>query len=397
MKAMGTGVCMAKLDRCHNIADLRNAARRRLPKGVFEYVDRGTEDELALANNRIVYEKAKLLNRVLVDTSDIQLGTTIFGKPSTMPLAIAPTGVAGMCWYEGEFELAKGAAAAGVPFTMATPANTSMEKIAKEAQGRLWFQLYMWRDKELSDELVLRAARAGFETLIWTVDAGHSFNREYNARNGFNTPYRLNARSALDALMHPEWLATVLGRYIATTGMPRHVNYPKQYQAKFTGGGGAKAQHANKLSWADADRLRAIWPGKLVIKGIMRVEDAEEAVRRGVDGIVISNHGGRNMDSAPSPLEVLPAIAQAVRGRTTIFVDSGVRRGSDIVKALALGADCVLAGRATLYGVATAGQVGVEKALGILKKEMLQTMAYIGRQRVDEISSDDLWNGPPIP
>jgi (S)-mandelate dehydrogenase len=387
---------MDGLDRCHNIADLRNAARRRLPKGVFEYVDRGTEDEIALANNRSAFEKAKLLNRVLVDVSDIQLGTTILGGQSALPLAVAPTGVAGLCWYEGELELAKGAAAAGVPFTMATPANTSMEKIAKEAHGRLWFQLYMWREKELSDELVRRAAGAGFETLIWTVDIGHSFNREYNARNGFNSPYRFNARSALDALKHPQWLVTVLGRYVATTGMPRHVNYPKQYQAKFTSGAGRKGRHADKVSWADVDRLRAIWPGKLVIKGIMRVEDAKEAVSHGVDGIVISNHGGRNMDSAPSPLEVLPAIAQAVRGRTSIFVDGGVRRGSDIVKAIALGADCVLTGRATLYGVATAGQNGVEKALGILKREMLQTMAYIGRQRVGDICSDDLWNGPQV-
>ncbi len=358
------------------------------------YVDRGTEDEIALVNNRSVYEQTKLLNRVLVDVSDIQLGTTILGRQAALPLVVAPTGVAGLCWYEGELELAKGAVAAGVPFTMATPANTSMEKIAREAHGQLWFQLYMWREKELSDELVLRAARAGFETLIWTVDAGHSFNREYNARNGFNSPYRLNARSAFDALAHPKWLATVLGRYVATNGMPRHVNYPKRYQARFSSGAGAKAQHADKVGWADVDRLRAIWPGKFVVKGIMRVDDAERAAAHGVDGIVISNHGGRNMDSAPSPLEVLPAIARAVRGRTTIFVDSGVRRGSDIVKALALGADCVLAGRATLYGLATAGQMGVEKAVGILKKEMLQTMAYIGRSRVDDISSDDLWSGP---
>jgi isopentenyl diphosphate isomerase/L-lactate dehydrogenase-like FMN-dependent dehydrogenase len=382
---------MGKLDRCYNIADLRDAAQRRLPKGIFEYVDRGTEDEIALANNRSAYDEIKLLNRALVDISDIRTETNILGNPSALPLAIAPTGAAGLCWFEGELELAKAAAKAGIPFSLATPSNTAMEKIAKEAGGRLWFQLYMWRDKELSDELVKRAARAGFETLIWTVDSGHGFNREYNARNGFATPYKLNARSMIDAITHPEWLTSVLGRYVATSGMPRHVNYPEKYQDKITGNISARAPHAHKLGWEDVDRLRAIWPGKLVIKGIMRVEDAKEAACRGVDGIVVSNHGGRNMDSAPSPLEVLPGIAAAVRGRTTIIVDSGVRRGSDIVKALALGADCVLAGRATLYGVSAAGQLGAEKALSILDTEMRKTMAYIGRQRIDDISRDDLW------
>jgi (S)-mandelate dehydrogenase len=385
---------MGRLDRCYNIADLREVARRRLPKGVFEYVDRGTEDEIALANNRRVYHETKLLNRVLVDVSDVRLESEMLGLPSSLPLAVAPTGIAGLCWYEGELELAKAAAKVGVPFTLATGSNTSMEKIAKHAGGRLWFQLYMWREKDLSDELVRRAARAGFETLIWTVDIGHGANREHNARNGFSTPYKANARSIVDALAHPEWLVTVLGRYMRTDGMPRHVNYPEKYQEKITGKvSTSKAARADKVGWEDVDRLRAIWPGKFLLKGIMRVEDAEEAARRGVDGVVVSNHGGRNMDSAPSPLEVLPGISRAVRGRTTVFVDSGVRRGSDIVKALALGADAVLAGRATLYGVGAGGQAGAEKALSIVKNEMRRTMAYIGRQRIDEVGADDLWTG----
>lgn len=385
---------MGRLDRCYNIADLREVTKRRLPKGVFEYIDRGTEDEISLANNRRSYQETKLLNRVLVDVSDVRMDAQILGLPSSLPMAIAPTGIAGLCWYEGELELAKAAAKAGVPFTLATGSNTSMEKVAKEAGGRLWFQLYMWREKHLSDELVRRAARAGFETLIWTVDIGHGANREHNARNGFGTPYKVNLRSAIDALLHPEWLVSVLGRYMATGGMPRHVNYPEKYQAKITGAvSTSKAARADEVSWADVDRLRSIWPGKLILKGIMRIEDAEEAVRRGVDGIVISNHGGRNMDSAPSPLAVLPEISKAIRGRATVFVDSGVRRGSDIFKALALGADCVLGGRATLYGIGAGGQAGAEKALKILKDELRRTMAYTGRQRVGEISADDLWTG----
>ena len=174
-------------------------------------------------------------NRVLVDVSDVKLDTEILGKPASLPLAIAPTGVAGLCWYEGELELAKAAAKAGVPFALATASNTSMEKIAKEAGGQLWFQLYMWRDKEASYELVRRAAAAGYETLIWTVDLGHGSNREHNARNGFSTPYKLNFRSALDVLRHPAWLGSVLGRYIATGGMPEHANYPDKYRTKLTG------------------------------------------------------------------------------------------------------------------------------------------------------------------
>lgn len=384
---------MGRLDHCYNIADLREVARRRLPKGVFEYVDKGTEDMVALSNNRRLFDQTKLLNRVLVDVSDVRLDTQIFGKPAAMPLVIAPTGIAGLCWYEGEYELAKAAAKAGVPFTLATGSNTPMEKVSAGG-GRPWFQLYMWREKELSYELVRRAAAAGFETLVWTVDIGHGANREHNARNGFSQPYKMNPRSVVDVMRHPEWLMTVLGRYMATTGMPVHANYPEQYQGKITGkASSAKALRADQVSWADVDRLREIWPGKLVVKGIMRVDDAQRALDHGVDGIVVSNHGGRNMDSAPSTLDVLPGIAAAVRDRTTLFVDSGVRRGSDIVKCLALGAHAVLTGRATLYGIGAGGEPGAAKALAILKDEMRRTMAYIGRQRVSDVSGDDVWLG----
>ena len=386
---------MADLERCFNIADLREAARRRLPKGVFQYVDKGTEDQLAVGNNRLALDNTKLLHRVLTDVSDVRTEATLFGHDAAMPLIIAPTGVAGMCWYQGELELARAAAKAGVPFTLATGSNTSMEKVAEQAGGNLWFQLYMWREKELSYELVRRAARAGFETLIWTVDIPHKPNREHDARNGFGMPYKLNARSAIDAMLHPEWVATVLARYMLATGMPRHVNFPEKYQQKFTGKATvAKALQADKLAWDDVDRLREVWPGKLIIKGIMRVGDAQQAVARGVDGIIVSNHGGRSMDSAPSTLEVLPGIAAAVGDRTTVLVDSGIRRGSDIVKCLAFGAKGVLTGRATLYGVGAGGEPGASKALNILKAEMRRTMAYVGCQRVEQISDDVVWRRP---
>jgi (S)-mandelate dehydrogenase len=381
-----------RLDHCYNIADLREVAQRRLPKGVFQYVDKGTEDQIALDNNRRTLDQTKLLHRVLTDVSDVRLDTELFGRPASMPLIIAPTGVAGMCWYQGELQLARAAAKAGVPFTLATGSNTSMEKVAEQAGGNLWFQLYMWREKELSYELVRRAARAGFETLIWTVDIPHKPNREHDQRNGFSMPYKLNARSVIDALRHPEWLATVLGRYMTSTGLPTHINFPEQYQHKFTGNAtNAKALQADKLGWEDLDRLREIWPGKLIIKGIMRVDDAQQAAARGVDGIIVSNHGGRTMDSAPSTLDVLPGIAAAVGDKTTVLVDSGIRRGSDIVKCLALGAKAVLTGRATLYGVGAGGEAGASKALDILKAEMRRTMAYVGCPRVDQLSDDVIW------
>jgi isopentenyl diphosphate isomerase/L-lactate dehydrogenase-like FMN-dependent dehydrogenase len=389
---------MGRLDRCYNIADLREVARRRLPKGVFEYIDKGAEDQIALGGNRAALDACKLLNRVLMDVSDVRLETQVLGAPAALPLVIAPTGIAGLTWHEGEFELAKAAGRAGVPFTLATGSNTPMEKVAQESGARAWFQLYMWREKELSYELVRRAAKAGFEALIWTVDIGHGANREHNARNGFSTPYKLNARSIADMLSHPEWLATVMGRYLLAGGMPEHVNYPEQYQSRFTGGASRKGGHAtslraDKVSWEDVDRLRDIWPGKLIVKGIMRADDAERAIAHGADAIVVSNHGGRNLDSAPATIDVLPGVVAAVGGKAEVIVDSGVRRGADVVKCLALGASAVLTGRATLYGVAAGGQAGAEKALAILKDEMKRTMAYIGVQRTHEINADAIWRG----
>ncbi len=391
---------MARIDRCYNIADLREAARKRLPRGIFDYIDLGTEDLVALRGNRAGFDAVKLLNKVLVDISDVQLGHEIFDKPMDMPVIIAPTGTAGVAWYQGEFELAQAAARAGLPFTLATGSNTPMEKLANEAGGRLWMQLYMWREKELSDELVKRAARNGFEALVWTVDIGHGANREHNLRNGYATPYVFNTRSVIDMLLHPAWLGGVMGRYWMTGGMPRHVNYPPGYQTKITGNvaeqkktHGVAAKRADKVGWDDVKRLRDIFPGKVLLKGVIRPDDAARAVEEGVDGIVVSNHGGRNMDSAPPTISVLPEIRKATGPDATIILDSGVRRGSDIVKAMALGANAVLTGRATLYGTAAGGQAGALKAIEFLKDEMKRTMAYIGVQRVSEIDEGVVWRG----
>ncbi|MEP1217579.1 MAG: alpha-hydroxy acid oxidase [Marinobacter sp.] len=388
---------MVGIDHCYNIADLRRAAKRRLPKGIFEYIDRGSEDEVALAHNRAAFDRLKLKTRVLEDLRDLNTDVELLGDASAIPLAIAPTGIAGLCSYEGELALAKAAANAGVPFTLATGSITSMEKIAEQARGRLWFQLYMWQEEALSYQLVQRAKDAGFEALVVTVDAALGNNREYNQRNGFSIPFKVSARSIIDMLCHPRWMVSVLGRYLATSGMPRHENYPARYQHRIAfGSGQAKPVRQSGMTWADIGRLREFWPGKFIVKGILRPEDALLAIEHGADGIVVSNHGGRNLDSSVASIDALPDIVAAVAGRATVLFDSGIRRGSDIAKALALGADSVLVGRATLYGVAAGGQRGAEHALKILRSELRKTMAYLGCTDVSELTPDIFAKTAPV-
>lgn len=381
------------LERCLNIWDLREAARRRLPKGLFEFVDRATEDHIALANNRTAFERVKLRHRALVDVSKRSVATTLFGKPASMPLAIAPTGSAGLCWHEGELELAKAAAKAKIPLTLSTASMTAMEKIAQHGGpnegGRLWFQLYVWKQRELSHQLIQRAHRNGFEALIVTVDSPVSPNREYNIHNGFGLPFKMTPRFTLDVLRHPIWARTVLLKYFTSIGFPRHENYPEEFQKSVLSGVGSRdALRADSLDWNDLAKFRDIWPGVLMLKGVNRPDDAVKAIEYGVDGIIVSNHGGRNMDSAVASVDALPDIAEAVGNRATIILDSGVRRGSDIAKALALGAKAVLTGRATLYGTAVGGMAGAVRAIDILRNELDKTMAYTGCSAVDELSPD---------
>ena len=380
---------MARLDDCYNVFDLREVAKRRLPKAVFEFVDRSTEDELALRNNRAGFEKIKLRHRALVDVSGRSTKTTLFGKEIALPMAIAPTGAAGLCWHEGELELAKAAARAKIPFTLATGAMTSMEKIAKEANFRLWFQLYVWKQRELSYQLIERAKNNGFEALIVTTDTIVPPNREYNAKNGFLLPFHPTMRFTMDIMRHPVWFSSVLMKYFTTIGMPRNENYPEPYRRPVaTDAGTREVMRQDSLNWDDIRIFRDKWPGILMLKGINRVDDALKAISYGVDGIIVSNHGGRNMDSAAATIDMLPEIAEAVGDKATVILDSGVRRGSDIVKAVALGAKCVLTGRATLYGTAAGGEAGASKAVGFIKTEMDKTMAYTGCNGVDEISTD---------
>ncbi len=382
---------MTNLSRCYNIADLREAARRRLPKGIFEFVDRGTEDEIALRDNRAAFQALKFNPHVLVDVSRRSTSTTLFGKSLPLPMAVAPTGAAGLCWFEGELQLAKAAAKAGIPFAMATGSITAMEKIAQEAGGQLWMQLYMWRDRELSYELVRRAHRSGWEALLLTVDTAVGPNREYNNRNGFGLPYQISARSIWDMALHPGWTIGTMGAYWRDRGMPRHENYPAAFQRSITSDPNNKtAMRNNSLCFDDIARLRDIWPGTLMIKGVMRADDADRCAELGADAVIVSNHGGRNLDGARPTIDILPEVANAIRRRIPVILDSGVRRGSDIVKALALGADAVLTGRATLYGTAAAGEAGAAHAIRLLHTEMDRTMAYVGVNNVAELGRDIL-------
>ncbi len=374
---------MPSHSRLRTVDSVRRAAERRLPRGLFEYVDRGTEQEIALRRDRPAYDRIKLVPRVLVDVSKRSTAQTLFGREVAMPVAIAPTGSAGLVWHRGEIALARAAAAKGIPFTLATRSMAAIETVAAEAGGTLWLQLYASADRAFSSALLARAAAAGFEALIVTVDTPTTPRRDYNEENGFSIPFRPTVRGLADMLRHPRWLAEVLGPYLREGGLPRLENMPGR--PRITEGLPASSILDGKLTFDDLRALREQWPGPFVVKGILHPKDAVRAVDLGADAIVVSNHGGRNLDSAATPIEVLPSIVAALDGRAAVLVDGGIERGSDIAKALALGAKAVLVGRATLYGTAVAGQAGAEHVLSILERELLYTMAMLGCPRIADL------------
>ena len=363
----------------YDIADLRELARRRLPKGVFEFFDRGNGDETALVENRAAFERYKFIPHQLVDTSRRSQEVTLFGKRHKMPVAIAPTGSAGLAWYEGEIELARAAARAGIPFTLATGSMTALERVAEQAGGTLWFQVYMWPDRAASHKLVERAKAAGYQAIVVTVDTPVPPGREYNLRNGMTVPFRFTRRNVTDVMLHPRWLTGVLLRYLATTGMPRYENYPTEVKSRITAlPMGRSMMTTDSLTWEDLRALRKLWPHTLIVKGILRPQDAVLAADSGADAVIVSNHGGRAVDSTRAPIAVLPEVVDAVGKRITVLVDSGFRRGADVVKALALGAQAVLVGRAPLYGAAIGGEAGAARAIEIYRDEIDRLLALIG-------------------
>lgn len=377
---------MAAHQACLNIDELRLRARRFLPRGLFEYIDRGTEDETSLRRLRDSFAQAELTPRVLVDCSGRHTGVTLFGRDRPMPFVIAPTAAAGLVRYDGEVLLARAARAAGIPFGVSTQSITSIEAIA-ESGAELWFQLYVWRDRSLTHSLLDRVAACGVDTLILTVDTAVSPKREYNRHNGFSVPVRPSLRGALDVARHPAWAGGVLLRLLANGGWPGYAHYPAQFRTRITDA----AAHdpirlCDRVNWDDVAELRRRWRGRIILKGLLAPEDALRAAAAGVEAIVVSNHGGRNLDCAPSPLTVLPRIMDAVGDRLTVLADSGVRRGSDAAKLLAAGAAAVLLGRAPLFGLAAGGQAGAEHALAILRDELDLTMALLGCRTVADLT-----------
>lgn len=370
-----------------NIADLRLLARRRLPRGLFEYVDRGAEDERALDNNRLALERLKLSPRILRDVSTRDLKTTLFGQPMSSPLVIAPTAVAGLLWHDGDVLLARAAANAGIPFSLSTASVTPMEAVATRAGGRLWFQLYVFRDRDHVRSLIARAAAANYEALVLTVDTALVGKREYNQRNGFSVPLKYTRKTIQDVLLHPRWLLGVLGRYMIGTGMPVMSHYPTRAAVSATTAASGDRLDPS-LNWNDLAEIRAAWKNKLVVKGVLRPEDAVRALEYGADAVVVSNHGGRGLDYAPAPVEVLPAVVDAIGGRIPVLVDGAFNRGSDVIKALALGASAVMMGRAALWGVGSGGGPGASLALAIMNEEMDRVLGQLGCRALADLSPE---------
>jgi (S)-mandelate dehydrogenase len=369
-----------------NIEDLRVAAKRRLPRAIFDFFDGGAEDETTLRENRAAFERVRLLPKVLVNVAQVDTQVEIFGKPSSLPMAIAPTGGISAGRFGAELMLARAAKAAGIPFTMATPSAFSIERVAQEVGGRLWYQLYCVRNIEFRNKLVARAKDAGFEAILVTVDLAVSGKRERDPRNGFHTPYSPNWRNSRDVIFKAAWALDMLRNGLP--GMANLEGYPFSTPAGTDIVTAVGREIDASLDWEYIKRLRDLWPGKLLLKGVERADDAERAVSVGCDGVVVSNHGGRQLDGAAATLEALPAISSAVGTKITVLLDGGVRRGVDILKARALGAQAVLTGRATLFGAMAGGEPGARRALEILSTELVRAMQLCGVASAREIGPD---------
>jgi L-lactate dehydrogenase (cytochrome) len=382
-----------RLRRAANVADLRLMARRRLPGGVFDYIDGGAEDELSLRRNVAAYRRAELVPRVLRDVSGIDTSTTLLGRPLPMPLVVAPIGFTRTASPGGELDVSRAAARAGLPYTLSTLGTRSIEEVAAVSSGPKWMQVYVWRDRGLVKELLSRAAQAGFEAIAITVDTAVLGRRERDVRRGFTMPPQLGLGTLVDGLLHPGWTWAFARAEPITFANVTDGSAPE--------GGRAvrlaeymNAQFDPALSWRDLDWFRAEWDGPIVLKGIQSVADARLAADAGVDAIALSNHGGRQLDGAPAILELVPPVADAVGDRVEIICDGGVRRGSDIVKAVALGARACMAGRAFMYGLGAGGERGVDKVVSLLEADMRRTMALTGYRQVSDLGPELIrWRG----
>ena len=378
--------------RAWNIGDLRAMAKRRLPRAVFDFFDGAAEDEITLRENRAAFERVRIAPKMLTGVERVDTSTTLLGGRSKMPIAVGPTGGIGFGWPFADVGVARAAAAAGIPYTLSTMATASIERIAREAGGRLWFQIYIFRDPKMTAGLLERARQCGYEALMVTVDVPVGGKRERDFYNDFAIRFRFTPRNVLDFATRPLWCLDILRH-----GMPQLENVAGLApEAKST------AEIASSVGqfwdadfdWDDLKAMRDKWPGKLLVKGTLRADEAERLAAIGVDAVVVSNHGGRQLDGAAAGLDALPPVVRAVKGKMSVLVDGGVRRGVDAIKAVALGAEGVMLGRATLFGAVAAGEAGARRAIEILRDELVRSMQLSGVRSIPEIGPDLL--APPL-
>jgi L-lactate dehydrogenase (cytochrome) len=370
-----------RLARAATVADLREIARRRVPRAVFDYTDGAAGAEISLRRSRDAFERVEFRPSVLRDVSAVDASTELLGAPSALPMAFAPTGFTRLMHTDGESAVGRVAERTGVPYALSTMGTTTLETLATAApDARRWFQLYLWRDREASAALVERARAAGYEALVLTVDTPVAGPRLRDVRNGFTIPPALSLRTVANAAVHPRWWVDLL------------TTEPLEF-ASLRSWGGTVAELVDRVfepaaTVADVAALRATWPGALIVKGVQGVDDARAVVDAGADAVVVSNHGGRQLDRAPTPLEQLPAVVRAVGDRAEVYLDGGILDGADIVAAVAFGARACLIGRAYLYGLMAGGERGVQRAAGILTREITRTMQLLGVASVAELTPD---------
>ena len=371
-------------ERAKSIEELGLIAKRRIPNFAFEYVLGGSDDETSLHNNRSAFDRYRFTPRTLVDVSVRDISTEIFGRRIAMPLIIGPTGFNGLITRDGDSKLAQAAAGRGIPFTLSNVSTVSMEDIARTPKGWPWMQVYFFRDRKYVTDLIQRCKDAGYDTIVVTTDSSIYGNREWDARN-YVRPFVLDWRNKLDTLSKPRWMLDVLYPH----GMPTFKNLGDLIPPEGIPTKGAAAvigkHHMPSLNWDDIAWLRRIWPGHLVVKGILSVGEARRATELGVDGIVLSNHGGRQLDGSVAPIEILHEVREAVGPHMTLLIDSGFRRGTDVLKALLLGANAVLLGRATLFGLGAGGQAGADYALGLLQEDLHRTLGLLGCRSLKDL------------
>jgi L-lactate dehydrogenase (cytochrome) len=364
-----------RLKRILSLADFAPVARRRLPRGLYGFIEGGAEDGVSMLRNRAAFDQVAFLPRTLIDTSTRNTAVQIFGREWAAPFGIAPMGAAGIAAFQADLALARAASQAGIPFVLSGSSLVAMERVMRENPSA-WFQAYLSVDRADNDTLIRRVASNGFQTLVITVDVPVAGNREDNIRNGYSSPLRPSLRLALDGLLHPRWLVGTFMRSLASEGMPHFENLAAA-RVPMMSLRATRAHRRDNLCWDDLKRLREQWKHRLVLKGLLSAADVQLAREHGVDAVIVSNHGGRQLDGAVAPLRVLPEIA-AIAGPVTVLYDSGVRRGTDVLKALALGASMVFVGRPFLYAAVAGGVAGVRHAIELLRSEVDRDMALLG-------------------